>query len=55
MNADKDYCKDAYSKADEARIDALVNALVLRYNELTGKGKDDQKLYDDLYNVVRFR
>lgn len=50
----RDYYKEQYRKTDDARIDALVNALCERYVELTGKGKDDQKLWDELYNAVRF-
>lgn len=52
---DRDYCKETYNKANEERIDALVNALCERYTEITGKGKDDQKLWDEFYNIVRFQ
>lgn len=48
-----DVYKSEYHKADEARLDVLVNALCNRYEELTGK-KPTDRLREDIYQALRF-
>jgi hypothetical protein len=45
--------KTDYYRQREAMTNILVNALLDKYREVTGKQPSD-KLYDELYEVLRF-